>query len=324
MKKSLVGKKFGKSSTSISPVSVREYESCGFRITLRQQEISKRSATFDIAEEELGKIPTENIISQTPKPPAVFELEEPSCVVEAGQEEANTEAWKKYRAEKERFDAAHAGDKPMVSVTAWIPVRVNLQVLMDGQEVKIFHTLRGPVMGLVKNEDLHRAYLYSPCFIDPNIERGRVHYLPLAFAGFEFTLYKGGIGESIPQEAEIEGYPHFVERNRAGDYTFRMKAAYHHIEADYPEDAKLISADIEPRDALVGLLATSDTREQKVVDRARQVQEAQKQLAATEAVHIDEEPETPVSEPIPSAEEDGSSPLHRVPTREVDVPIAPE
>lgn len=200
-------------------------------------------------------------------------MEEPSTVVEPGKEEENVLAWQKYREAKARFEAEHADDEPLLSVTAMIPVRINLQVLLDGQEVKIFHTLRGPIMGIVKNEDLNRAYLYSPCFLDPNIERGRVHYLPIAFAGFEFTLYKTGMGESIPQEAEIEGYPHFVKRNRAGDYVFRMKAAYHHIEADLPDDAQLISAESKPRDALLGLIATSDTREPKLIERTRQISE---------------------------------------------------
>ena len=301
-------------------------------MTLRQQEISRRSATFDVSEGELEKIPKDHIISQTPKPPAVFEMEEPPHIVEAGKEDENVEAWKKYRTEKERFEAAHVDDTPMVTVNAWVPVRVNLQVLMDGQEVKIFHTLRGPVMGIVKNEDLHRAFLYSPCFIDPNIERGRIHYLPIAFAGFEFTLYKGGMGESTPQEAELEGYPHFVERNRQGDYTFRMKAAYHHIEADYPEDAKLISADAEPRDALMGLVATSDTREQKLVDRARQVRALQEQQEQAAQAAEDASMVTQAEQKAPDSDDtegsdtevEGSAPIHRVPPREIEVPVVAE
>lgn len=264
-------KKSERKSTNTSPHSVRAYESCGFNVALRQQEISQRSATFDIPVAKRSKIPDKFVISEEQKPPAKFEMEEPSTIVEPGKEEENAFAWQKYREAKARFEAEHANDAPMLSVTAMIPVRINLQVLIDGREVKIFHTLRGPIMGIVKNEDLNRAYLYSPCFVDPNIERGRVHYLPIAFAGFELTLYKTGIGESIPQEAEIEGYPHFIKRNRAGDYTFRMKAAYHHIEADLPDDAQLISADGKPRDALLGLIATSDTREQQLVARAKQM-----------------------------------------------------
>lgn len=251
--------------------SMRTYESCGLHIILRQLEIAQRSATFDVPVAERSKIPDKFVISEEPKPPAKFDVKEPSTIVEPGKEEENATAWQKYREAKARFEAEHVDDEPMLSVTAMIPVRINLQVLIDGQEVKIFHTLRGPIMGVVKNEDLNRAYLYSPCFLDPNIERGRIHYLPIAFAGFEFTVYKTGMGESIPQEAEIEGYPHFIKRNRVGDYTFRMKAAYHHIETDLPDDAQLISADGKPRDALLGLIATSDTREQKLVERTKQI-----------------------------------------------------
>ena len=255
-----------------------------------------------MAVDEIDKIPKEAIISQRELPPAKFEMEEPAHVALAGQEAENEKAWVAYRNEKERFEATHADDKPMLEVNLWVPVKVTLEARMDGQVVKIFHTLRGPVMGLVKSEDMNRAFLYSPCFIDPNIERGRIHYLPIAFAGFEFTLYKGGMGESTPQESEIEGYPHFVSRNRAGDYTFRMKAAYHHIEADYPEDAKLISADGEPRDALMGLITTSDTREGKLIERGRQVQALQEQQA--QAAQAQEEASEGVTSPPEATDEE--------------------
>lgn len=312
---------------------MREYESCGFRITLRQQMIAQRSATFDVTEEELKKVPEFAIISQEPKEPAKFEMEEPSTIVTPGEEAKNAEEWQKYRHAKERFEAEHADDKPMVTVNAMVPVKVNLQVLMDGKEVKIFHTLRGPIMAVVKSEDLNRAYLYSPCFIDPNIERGRVHYLPIAFAGFEFTLYKGGMGESTPQEAEIEGYPYFVQQNRQGDYTFRMRAAYHHIDADYPEDSKLISADGAPRDALMGLVTTSDTREQKLIDRARQVVAMQEQQekaaqAAEEAPPVNQaEHKAPDSEDTQEgsdAEAEGSAPPPQDAPVEEETPAAAE
>lgn len=260
------------------PHSIRRYTSCGYNIVLRQLEIAQRTATFDVSSEERSKIPEQYIITEEQKPPAQFEMQEPSTIVEPGKEEENETAWQKYREAKERFEAMHADDAPMLKVTALIPVRINTQVLMDGRDVKIFHTLRGPIMGMVINEDLNRAYLHSPCFIDPNIERGRIHYLPIAFAGFEFVLCKTNIlGESVPQEAEIEGYPYFVKRNQEGDYIFRMKAAYHHIDADLPSDAKLISATNTPRDALMGLIATSDTREPALVESAHKAEEIKKQ-----------------------------------------------
>ena len=261
-----------------SPHSVRRYTSCGYNIILRQLIIAQRTATFDVSLEERSKIPEQYILTEEAKPPVQFEMKEPSTIVEPGKEEENAIAWQKYREAKKRFEAMHVDDEPMLKVTALIPVHINKQVLMDGRDVKIFHTLRGPIMGIVINEDLNRAYLHSPCFIDPNIEKGRIHYLPIAFAGFEFVLCKTNmLGESIPQEAEIEGYPYFVKRNQEGDYVFRMKAAYHHIDADLPSDAQLISATNEPRDALMGLIATSDTQESALVKGARKVEEIKKQ-----------------------------------------------
>lgn len=238
----------------------------------------------DIAESEIGKIPAEAIINKEPVPPAVFADAEPPTIVEPGKEAENATLWQQYREAKDRFEKAHADDKPMFRVNLWVPITIVKDVKMDGHRVRIFHTPRGPIMGTVTSEDTHRVFLFSPCFLDPNIQRGRVHYLPIAFAGYELVLYKTGIGESTPQEAEIEGYPHFVERNRAGDYTFRMKAAYHHIDADYPEDSKLISADCTPRDALLGLLLTTDTREKQMVDQARQAQAHQQSQQAAQQV----------------------------------------
>lgn len=263
--------------------------------------IGQRSAITQIAASEIEKIPKEAIISQEPIPTAVFEEAEPPTIVEPGKEAENAEAWQAYRAAKERFEKAHANDQPMLKVNIWVPITVVRSIKMDGHPIRIFHTVRGPIMGAVLSEDSTRAWLYSPCFIDPNIEKGRVHFLPIAFAGYEFCLYKSGIGESVPQEAEIDGYPHFVARNRAGDYMFRLKAAYHHIDADYPEDSKLVSVDGSPRDALMGLLLTSDSREQKMVERARRVQafHEQQQASAPPAVPA---PEPATSEaPSPSA-----------------------
>jgi len=229
-------------------------------------------------------------------PPAVFADAEPPTVVAPGKEEENAALWKQYREAKDRFEKAHANAVPMLKVNLWVPVTVVKSVKMDGHAVRIFHTPRGPIMGMVTSEDSTRMWLYSPCFLDCNVQRGRVHYLPIAFAGYEFVLYKTGIGESVPQEAEIEGYPHFVERNRAGDYTFRMKAAYHHIDADYPEDSKLISADMAPRDALLGLLLTTDAREQQMVNQARQAQaQQQAQLAAQQVAQPTAQQEAPAA-----------------------------
>lgn len=271
--------------------------------------LGQRSAEAEIPAADIGKIPEHSIISKSDVPPAVFDAPEPPTVVTPGEEEKNAEEWRRYREAKERFTLAHADDKPMLKVNLWVPVKMVQDAKMDGMRLRIFHTPRGPVMGAVKSEDSARAWLYSPCFIDPNIERGRVHFLPIAFAGFDMVLYKTGIGESTPQEAEIEGYPHFVNRNKAGDYTFRMKAAYHHIEADFPPDSKLISADGNPRDALMGLISTSDGREPKLLAQARQMQAtrekvlaAQEKAQAQQPAHADAPP-APAADATPTATE---------------------
>lgn len=229
-----------------------------------------------IAASEIDKIPTEVLISKEEIPPAKFEMEEPPRLAIAGEEDENAEQWRKYREAESRFKAIHADDKPMLKVNMWVPVKMVEEASMDGMRLRIYHTPRGPIMGAVVSEDTSRVWLHSPCFIDPNIERGRVHFLPIAFAGFTFVLYRSScFGESIPQEAEVEGYPHFVKRNKDGDYKFRMKAAYHHIEADVPDDAKLISSDGNIRDALMGLVPTTDTREPKLFEQAKQMRAAQ-------------------------------------------------
>lgn len=257
-------------STLIS--QTRGYVDKGHRIEIAYLETGKRSTKVTVTEDILAQIPPSHIIAQEPVPPVTFDEPAPPETCEPAMEEAHAQAWAKYHAAKERFTLEHAEDKAQRAVDIWVPIKVVHHATFDGYPLRVFHTLRGPILGAVLHEDSHCAQLYSPCLIDPNIERGRVHYFPLAFAGYALTLYKTGIGESVPQEAEIQGYPSFVERNRLGDYAFRLKAAYHHIEADYPDDAQLISVDASPRDLLMGLLATSDTREERMLERARQAQ----------------------------------------------------
>lgn len=235
----------------------------GHRLEITYALLGKRSETTKIPESMLSKIPTSEIINVTNVPRAVFDKEL--------AEDATEEDVKKFNEEKERFEAIHADDEQQVEVNLWIPVRKIKDVLMDGNRVRIFHTVRGPIMGVVLSEDTNNVYLYSPCILDPNVERGRIHYFPIAFAGFTLKLCKTYIGESVPQEAELRGYPTFVERNKKGDYSFRMKAAYNHFDADYPDDAKLVSADNHPRDALHGLIPTSDTREPALIEHAEKL-----------------------------------------------------
>jgi hypothetical protein len=248
--------------------------------------LGKRSDTLTLSPEELKKIPEKDIISVSDLEPKPYPVEEPSGVVDPNQPNRDIAKelaeWKAKKEEWEKLNAIPPHLQGHKKVNCWVAVTKVAKATMDGMELKIFHSVRGPIMGAIQgSEDLHRAFLYSPAYIDPNIERGRIHFLPIAFAGFEFTLYKDHcIGESIPQEAEILGYPPFVERNRKGDYQFRLKAAYHHIEADLPDAAKVVSADLDVRAASEGAVVTSDTKEGKLIDKARAVKRMQAEQQA--------------------------------------------
>lgn len=251
--------------------------------------LGKRSDTLTLPPKELEKIPKDDIITVSDLEPKPYPVEEPSSVVDPSQPNRDIAKelaeWKAKKEEWEKLNAIPDHLKDHKKVNCWVPVTKVVQATMDGMELKIYHTVRGPIMGAVQgSEDLHRAFLYSPAYIDPNIERGRIHFLPVALAGFEFTMYKGNcIGESIPQEAEILGYPSFVERNKKGDYQFRMKAAYHHIEADLPDSAKVVSTDLDVRAASEGAVVTTDTKEGKLIERTRAAKQAAAQMAAQQA-----------------------------------------
>lgn len=265
---------------------MREFDVAGHHLVLKQMTISQRSTMCDIAADELERIPSSAIISQTPKEPEKFDMVEPSNEIQedGDKEQERSEEWRKYREAKERFDIKHAEDKPMVTANLWVPVRITCSASLDGHALKVFHTTRGPIMGMVTGEDRERAWIHSPCWLDPNLERGRIHYFPLAFGGFEVIIYKmHAFGESVPQEAEARGYPAFVEQNKKGDYAFRMKAAYHHIDADIPEDTTLVSAQ-NPRDALEGLLVTSDMQEKQAIEKVRQAKALQAQQASVQKI----------------------------------------
>lgn len=257
-----------------------------------QEVTGKRSEVRVYTEAEIEKLPKDAIIST--EEIAAYEVQEfagkepPEVGDESAFKQAH-EAWEKAKADwdanqikrRDEHEKAREGKK---QVNVWVDVLFTRIARMDGKSVKIYHTLRGPLMGQVVSEDSVKAMVYSPCFLDPNIERGRVHYLPLAFAGRYFTVYRSTcLGESVPQEAEVMGYPHFVENNRKGDYKFRMRAAYHHIDADMPEGSQVVSADLSVREPLFGLVSTSDTRERKQVARARQLDAMQKQAQSAPA-----------------------------------------
>lgn len=163
-------------------------------------------------------------------------------------------------------------------VNFWEPVLQNVKVVMDGNELRIFHTLRGPVMGKIQRETATDVVLYSPCYIEPNIQAGKVHFLPVAFAGFLFRLFKTHcIGESVPDTEIVQAYPRFIKLNEEGEYKLRTKGAYHHIEADIDPEARVPSIELVPniREQHEGIMPTSDTREIAAIAQAR----AMKQVA---------------------------------------------
>jgi hypothetical protein len=219
----------------------------GHKLVLMQEEISKRSENIVMTVEEFDKLNEQAkgaIITVEDVVPPPFE----AAPQPTEDEVASVRRQKEWEAAKEAYDREIAAKPAKKKVCLWLPVRITHRVELDGQEVKIYHTLRGPVMGVVLHEDMDRAVLYSPCIVSPEVQKGRVHYLPIAFAGFEMSLSRRGacFGESVPQESEIMGYPRFIEMNRKGDYRFVMRAAYHHIDANLPEDGALVSVEAEP------------------------------------------------------------------------------
>jgi len=211
-----------------------------------QEEISKRSETVQMTVDEFEKLneqAKDAIITVSDVIPPPFEAAPPPTEDEV----ASTRRQKEWEAAKNAYDREIESKPKQKTVCFWLPVRITHRAELDGREVKIYHTLKGPVMGVVLHEDMDRAVLYSPCLLAPDTQKGRVHYVPIAFAGFEMSLSRRGacFGESIPQEAELMGYPKFIEMNKRGDYRLVMRAAYHHINANLPEDGGLVSADLD-------------------------------------------------------------------------------
>ena len=277
------------SKKSQSDLDVVKLDIQGHSFVIQRLLMGKRAEQRVLSLEDIARIADGDLIKEEALTPPAFPKPEPPVVgVEPSQEIAgdlpaevvaeahrawtvNKEIHAQWEADKAEFEKLHPVPTDQKLVTSWMPVFHVTKVTMDGMPLKIFHTARAIMMGAVRNEDSNRVMLYSPCIIDPNIERGRVHFVPMAFAGLDFILYKPTcIGESIPQVAEIVGYPAFVEANRKGDYQFRMRGAYHHVEADVPEDAAVHSVSQDVRAHNAGLVPTSDTREGPAIAKARQ------------------------------------------------------
>ena len=279
---------------------MHEYEAEGHKVALTLEVTGKRSEMMTLPDEKVAKIPKDDIINVEPVPygskefdvkrpapelPEGMPEEEAAKAVEAWEaEEDNAKLVAEWIKAKAAFDEDQAKKKvefeektkDYKKVNAWMPVTFVAEAKMDGYPLKIFHTLRGPLLAMVMHEDSVKATVFSPCFLDPNISRGRVHYLPVAFAGRYFTVYRAVcVGESVPQTAEVSGYPEFVELNRKGEYKFRSRSAYHHIDADLPEGAPVKSVDLGVREPLFGLIPTTDTREVQEVSRMRQMKAAE-------------------------------------------------
>lgn len=243
--------------------------------------LSKRPETRRVTLEELARIPAEDIIKVEDVTPPAFQKPEPQppevppVAADAtpepqGQVNAYEAAHAQWLADKTEFERLHPVPADQKMVTFHAPAYHVTKVMMDGMPIRIFHTARATFIGAVRNEDSNRVMLYSPAIINPNVEVGRIHFLPVAFAGLDFILYKNAcIGESVPQVAEIAGYPDFVAVNKRGDYQFRMKGAYHHLEADFPPDAAVVSVERDVRAHYAGFAPTLVTEEQVLVEKTQ-------------------------------------------------------
>jgi hypothetical protein len=285
-----------KSAKKSTPNS--EYDFCetieGLKVEMKRALLSKRSETFLTTEDNIAKIKKENIINVSdPEEDEIPKEEYPAAPVCDEDEEAAAfaEKLKTWEEGKAKWEEEQANKPPLKKVTAWAPVYHVTEARVDGMLLKVFHTVRGPMMGLVVSETSNEITLYSPAYVDPNIRKGQVHYLPVAFAGYSITLHKPCFGESNPDEALVYGYPRFLKANQNGDYIMRQQGAYHHVEADFAEYVKPVVQDVGMRELLRGILVTSDTRQPQEIAQAKAMEEmiesAKKQAAAAEAAKED-------------------------------------
>lgn len=236
----------------------------GLEVRLKRALLSKRSETFLTTEENIAQIKKENIILiSDPTPEELPKEEYPAAPVRGDDEDAEAfaEKMKTWEEGKAKWEEEQANKPPLKKVSVWAPVYHVTEARIDGILVKVVHTVRGPMIGLVVSETSNEITLYSPAYIDPNIRKGQVHFLPVAFAGYQITLHKPCFGVNSPDQALVLGYPRFIKANQQGDYVMRSRGAYHHIEADFAEYVKPVVKDVGMRDLLRGILVTSDTRQ---------------------------------------------------------------
>lgn len=258
----------------------------GLKVEMKRALLAKRSTTFLTTESNIAKIKRENIISVTdPTEGEVPKEEYPAAPVRGEDEEAETfaEKMKTWETGKAKWEEEQAAKPPLKKACVWTPVYHVVEARIDGMLLKVFHTMRGPMIGLVVSETSNEITLYSPAYIDPNIQKGMVHFLPVAFAGYQITLHKPCFGESSPDQPLVFGYPRFIKANQQGDYIMRSRGAYHHIPADFAEYVYPVVQDVGMRELLRGILITSDTRQPQEIAKAAAMEKMLKQQQVAEA-----------------------------------------
>lgn len=171
----------------------------------------KKSISILVPEDQVAMIKKEDIIGVAdPEEKELPPKEEYPKAPERGDDE-DAEAFaakmKSWEDGKAAWEKEQAEKPPLKKVAMWMPIYHVTQAKVDGYLLKVFHTVRGPIVGMVLSETSNEVTLYSPAYIDPNIQAGRVHYLPVAFAGYTLTLHKPCFGESTPGPARLFGLP---------------------------------------------------------------------------------------------------------------------
>ena len=227
---------------------VREVD--GMRVAIRRTVIDERTSTIVMPAADLPMLDHNQVQVLNMADPGPGELppEEtfPPCAPqEPGESDAKyaeeVAAWEQRKAVWESQKSPPVRYK---KVTLRHPVFHVTKVTIDQKEVKVFHTLRGPVVGIVLAEQAGWAQLRWPAFLDSQRQEDKVLYLPVAFANYLFTVHKPCFGESVPEALIVDGYLGFIAQLRGGDYTWRGKAALHHLDVDMLQEVGVVTQDM--------------------------------------------------------------------------------
>lgn len=239
----------GKRSTKSSAYDiVREVE--GMRVAIRRTIIDERVSTVTMPAEEVPSLDHSQAHVMRIEDPApgdippeeAFPARPPQGANEPDDVYAETVAAWELR--KATWESQKRPPIRYKKVTLQHPVFHVTKVTVDNKEVKIFHTLRGPVVGIVLREQAGWAQLKWPAFLDSQRHADKVLYLPVAFANYQFTVHKPCFGESVPEALIVDGYLGFILQLRGGDYTWRGKNALHHIDVDMWHEAGVVVQDM--------------------------------------------------------------------------------